>query len=225
MALRKYRVFALSSYTSTDNFDGVLFYGATSSQPYGYVRLTGPSTYTITRSSTAPNWLKNANSPQLQDTLTLASETRGGLFKIDSVLATNRTEEFFSDPVICTDPLITPAARYGFYVRSGLGIPALNANTYGNIRQIVIKWDGQVVYDGGVTQDLINNGYIVAGGFKYYPGALKGIFGCLFPVGWFGPAGQDPNSNYGVSRQNVITDYKYRSSFANLLAQFIADTI
>jgi hypothetical protein len=82
---RGYRVIALSSYTSTDSFDGVLFYGLTSSQPYGYVTFTSNTTYTIVRSTTAPNWTRNANVGQIHDTLTLASETRGGLFKIRNI--------------------------------------------------------------------------------------------------------------------------------------------
>jgi hypothetical protein len=82
MVFRGYRVIALSSYTSTDGYDGVLFYGSTSSQPYGYVHV-GVSTYSITRSTTAPNWIRS--STQRQDTLTLASETRGGLFKISNI--------------------------------------------------------------------------------------------------------------------------------------------
>jgi hypothetical protein len=83
LVFRSYRVVALSSYSSTDGYDGVLFYGLTSSQPYGYVTFTGSSTYTITRSTTAPNWTRSAN--QIHDTLTLVSETRGGLFKIRNV--------------------------------------------------------------------------------------------------------------------------------------------
>lgn len=86
LVTRGYRVIALSSYTSTDGFDGVLFYGSTSSQPYGYVKFTGASTYTITRSTTAPNWTKSPR--QLHDTLPLASETRGGLFKLRNVFTT-----------------------------------------------------------------------------------------------------------------------------------------
>jgi hypothetical protein len=80
---REYRVIALSSYTSTDGYDGILFYGSNSTQPYGYVDFTSASTYTITRSATVPNW--NKTSQQLHDTLPLASETRGGLFKLRNV--------------------------------------------------------------------------------------------------------------------------------------------
>ena len=97
LVARNYRVIALSSYTSTDGFDGVLFYGFTSSQPYGYVKFTGVSTYTITRSTTAPNWIKKSSSPpQLHDTLPLASETRGGLFKIRNVFGTTDNRVGFS---------------------------------------------------------------------------------------------------------------------------------
>jgi len=91
MIFRGYRVIALSSYASTDGYDGVLFYGATSNQPYGYVTFTGTSTYTITRSINSPNsWVKSVTSfdnstKQVHDTLTLASETRGGLFKIRNI--------------------------------------------------------------------------------------------------------------------------------------------
>lgn len=92
LIFRGYRVIAVSSYASSDGYDGVLFYGSTSTQPYGYVTFTGSSTYTITRSITAPNWTRTSStfspsSSQLQDTLTVASETRGGLFKISSVFA------------------------------------------------------------------------------------------------------------------------------------------
>jgi hypothetical protein len=90
LATRNYRVIALSSYASTDGYDGVLFYGTTSNQPYGYVTFTSNTTYTITRSTTAPNWTKTATSfnnidLQIHDTLTLTRETRGGLFKIRNI--------------------------------------------------------------------------------------------------------------------------------------------
>ena len=89
LVTRNYRVIALSSYTSTDGYDGVLFYGTTSTEPYGYVNFTSATTYTITRLTTAPNWIKKSSSPrQLHDTLPLASETRGGLFKLRNVFTT-----------------------------------------------------------------------------------------------------------------------------------------
>lgn len=84
MITRDYRIVALSSYTSNDGYDGVLFYGLTSEQPYGYVDFTSNETYTITRSATVPNWTNG----QIHDTLTLASQTRGGLFKIFNVFNT-----------------------------------------------------------------------------------------------------------------------------------------
>lgn len=84
MVFRGYRIIASSSYTSTDGFDGVLFYGETSPQPFGYVRFTSNTTYTITRSTTEPRTWQPGPS-QFHDTLTLARETRGGLFKINSV--------------------------------------------------------------------------------------------------------------------------------------------
>ena len=95
LIFRGYRVIALSSYASSDGYDGVLFYGSTSTQPYGYVTFTGASTYTLTRSTTVPNWTKTNNgegNQQLQDTLTLASETRGGLFKINNVFTNIGTD-------------------------------------------------------------------------------------------------------------------------------------
>lgn len=88
LVTRGYRVIALSSYLSSDGYDGVLFYGSTSTQPYGYVKFTGASTYTITRSTTAPSWTKSSSPQQLHDTLSLASETRGGLFKLRNVFTT-----------------------------------------------------------------------------------------------------------------------------------------
>lgn len=53
----------------------------TVSQGYRITTGSTPQSYTITRSNVAPDWFKN----QEQDTLTLASETRGGLYKITSV--------------------------------------------------------------------------------------------------------------------------------------------
>ena len=95
LVARNYRVIALSSYTSTDGFDGVLFYGFTSSQPYGYVDFNSVGIgYTITRSTTVPNWTKSSG--QLHDTLPLASETRGGLFKIRNVFGTTDNRVGFS---------------------------------------------------------------------------------------------------------------------------------
>jgi hypothetical protein len=101
LVLRKYRIIALSSYSSTDGYVGVLFYGSSSSQPYGYVSFPSTSTYTITRSTNPPSsWIKSSStSPgtqQEQDTLTLASETRGGLFKIRGVFGTTDYRVAFS---------------------------------------------------------------------------------------------------------------------------------
>lgn len=93
MIFRNYRVIALSSYNSTDDYDGVLFYGSTSSQPFGYVKFTSNTTYTITRSTNAPNWSRNTSSPgQIHDTLTIATETRGGVFKIRNVFTNSGTD-------------------------------------------------------------------------------------------------------------------------------------
>jgi len=98
MISRGYRIIGLHSYASTDGYVGVLFYGFTSSQPYGYVNFPTTSTFTITRSSTPPSsWIKTtsplaSSSPQIHDMLTLASETRGGLFKIGQVFANVGTD-------------------------------------------------------------------------------------------------------------------------------------
>ena len=90
--LRRYRVIALSGYESTDGYDGVLFYGSAYAEPYAYVTFTGTNTndYTITRSSTAPNWTKKIN--QKQDTLPIAEQTQGGLFKSSNVFQNGITD-------------------------------------------------------------------------------------------------------------------------------------
>lgn len=87
MIFRGYRVIAISSYSSSDGYAGVLFYGSTSPQPYGYITLSATD-YSQVRSATAPNWTRQSG--QNQDTLTLASETRGALFKLNSSLQTNK---------------------------------------------------------------------------------------------------------------------------------------
>jgi hypothetical protein len=98
IVFRNYKVISLSSYFSTDGYDGILFYGPTSTQPYGYVTFTGATTYTITRSANAPNgWVfadtdgnraPTRNLQQAQNTLLLASETKGALFKINRIFNT-----------------------------------------------------------------------------------------------------------------------------------------
>ena len=97
--LRRYRVIALSGYESTDGYDGVLFYGSDYTEPYAYITFTGTDTndYTITRSATAPNWTQNTN--QLQDTLTVAEQTKGGLFKSSNVYGTNDYRKPFAEVI------------------------------------------------------------------------------------------------------------------------------
>lgn len=97
LVFRGYRVIALSSYTSSDGYDGVLFYGNSAPQPYGYVTFSSSTTYTITKSSVFPSsWIKNGSIGQLHDTLTLASNTNGALFKINNVYTppSDRREAF-----------------------------------------------------------------------------------------------------------------------------------
>ena len=97
--LRRYRVIVLSGYESTDGYDGVLFYGSDYTEPYAYITFTGTDTndYTITRSATAPNWTQNTN--QLQDTLTVAEQTKGGLFKSSNVYGTNDYRKPFAEVI------------------------------------------------------------------------------------------------------------------------------
>ena len=97
--LRRYRVIALSGYESTDGYDGVLFYGSDYTEPYAYITFTGTDTndYTITRSATAPNWTQNTN--QLQDTLTVAEQTKGGLFKSSNVYGANDYRKPFAEVI------------------------------------------------------------------------------------------------------------------------------
>lgn len=98
---RRYRVIALSAYTSNDNeYDGVLFYGSGYEQPYAYVKFTGTNAndFTITRSSTAlTNWTKDTN--QKQDTLTIAQETQGGLFISANVYGDNDYRKPFAEVI------------------------------------------------------------------------------------------------------------------------------
>ena len=90
MIFREYRIIALSSYTSSDGYVGVLFYGDSFSQPYGYVSFPTTSTFTITRSATPPNWTRTTS--QLHNTIDLARITRGALFKIGSVYTGGGTD-------------------------------------------------------------------------------------------------------------------------------------
>jgi hypothetical protein len=86
LVFRGYRIIALSSYTSSDGYDGILFYGNSAPQPYGYVGFASSDTYTITKSSTAPSsWVKDGAIGQIHNTLTLASDTNGAIFKLDNV--------------------------------------------------------------------------------------------------------------------------------------------
>lgn len=96
---RKYKVIALSGYSSTDNYDGVLFYGSGYTNPYGYVTLSGIGTndYSITKSSTPPNWTNTIN--QKQDMLTLAQQTKGALFKSSNVYGQNDYRKPFCEVI------------------------------------------------------------------------------------------------------------------------------
>lgn len=126
VSLRGYKIVALSNYASNDNNDGILFYGSNSPQPYGYVKFTGATTYTVTRSNQAPsvaNWRTTSGGSagglrQIHNTLLLAEESRGCLFKIDNVFLTSGNDrrvafakclaEFIIDTVI-EEPMQGPA--------------------------------------------------------------------------------------------------------------------
>lgn len=95
LLLRKYRIVALSSYKSTDNFDGILFYGDNAQQKYGYVTFTSTTTYTVTKSNQEPtSWQQtfvdngNQGLRQIHNTLLIAKETRGCLFKLYKTFGT-----------------------------------------------------------------------------------------------------------------------------------------
>ena len=98
---RRYRVIALSAYTSSDNYDGVLFYGSGYEQPYAYVKFTGTNAndFTITRDDSFKEnrWTKNTN--QKQDTLTIAQETQGGLFISANVYGDNDYRKPFAEVI------------------------------------------------------------------------------------------------------------------------------
>lgn len=96
---RRYRIICLSSYDSTDGYDGVLFYGSAYEQPYAYITFTGTNTndYTITKSSTVPKWTKKTN--QKQNTLSIAQQTQGGLFKISNVYGANDYRKPFAEVI------------------------------------------------------------------------------------------------------------------------------
>ena len=98
---RRYRVIALSAYTSSDNYDGVLFYGSGYEQPYAYVKFTGTNAndFTITRDDSfrENRWNKDTN--QKQDTLTIAQETQGGLFISANVYGDNDYRKPFAEVI------------------------------------------------------------------------------------------------------------------------------
>lgn len=90
ISIREYRIISLSSYTSND-YSGVLFYGLSSENPYGYVLFTTPTSYIIVRSTVEPTDWVNV-SDQKHDTLTLAKESLGALFKIRDVFTNSGTD-------------------------------------------------------------------------------------------------------------------------------------
>ena len=98
---RRYRVIALSAYTSSDNYDGVLFYGSGYEQPYAYVKFTGTNAndFTITRDDkfSENRWRQDTN--QKQDTLTIAQETQGGLFISANVYGDNDYRKPFAEVI------------------------------------------------------------------------------------------------------------------------------
>ena len=98
---RRYRVIALSAYTSSDNYDGVLFYGSGYEQPYAYVKFTGTNAndFTITRSNDFRDSRWNKDTNQKQDTLTIAQETQGGLFISANVYGDNDYRKPFAEVI------------------------------------------------------------------------------------------------------------------------------
>lgn len=92
ISYRNYTIISLNDYTSTDGFDGILFYNPnTTDKRYGYVKFTSPTTYTITPSSVAPNWDKTGPQPgkftydENHEMIPLARDTFGAVFKIRRV--------------------------------------------------------------------------------------------------------------------------------------------
>lgn len=63
--------------------DGIVFYGNSVDEPYGYVTFTSTTTFTIGRSAVLPNFVPAAQ--QLHNTFDLTKITRGALFKINNV--------------------------------------------------------------------------------------------------------------------------------------------
>ena len=106
MIFREYKIISLSSYSSTDGYDGVFFYGLSSPNPYGYVQFTSSTTYNLVRSSTPPSsWIPEES--QLHNMKILTEQTLGGLFKIRNIFTnttvdnrvafSNAIAEFLSD--------------------------------------------------------------------------------------------------------------------------------
>lgn len=69
---------------------------------------------------------------------------------------------------LTTNPALTSSATYGWYTRSG----GPESSAYSGIRQLVIKWNGTVIYNGS-SSIIAADGSVTIGGFKYTPGTYR----------------------------------------------------
>lgn len=109
-----------------------------------------------------------------------------------------------SGTTVSFNPACAGGPAYGWYTRTG-GISS--DQTGGNdLRQLVLKWNGTVVYNG-LPPSTLRTGYLVAGDYLYFVGSYVGS-----AYGWYAdgvtcgtaPSGQGDYLNaFTISRQGI----------------------
>jgi hypothetical protein len=104
------------------------------------------------------------------------------------------TSATYQASAITSNPACAGGPNYGWYTRSG----GTNTNSVtGDIRQLVIKWDGAVIYNGSVSN--ITNGYIAISGYRYYPSTYRSTSYGWCADGTTCGSCSTPNGDYGNS--------------------------
>jgi len=83
--------------------------------------------------------------------------------------------------VVNSNPACAGGPSYGWYTRTGgsSSSPTPGIGGTGDIRQLVIKWDGSVIYNGPST--IVTNGFVLVNDYRYYPSTYQGSV-----YGWCG---------------------------------------
>lgn len=100
VADRKYQIISLSSYTSNDGYDGVLFYPPGSSSPYGYVDLQNQLIQLSSQSPTTQAWSPSYAVPPVSYTITTPVLQGGSAGSSGAIIRVDKYDSSYQASVI-----------------------------------------------------------------------------------------------------------------------------